>query len=412
MSRVAALIVTCSNFVEPPAALPATAGGRGIVAKPLGIEPRYKMTMQPNRTTALFLALLIGMAAACGDDDADVPAGSTAATGGGPQGGAPPIDELAVSGTVVDFADGAAISSSATISVNGLNPPPTISVTGAEFEISGIAPHSVFQILAGAPPDYRNTYGDAVEVTDADVTGVQARVVSEAFLTQLVTAFGVTPAAGTGIVIGRTVDANGAPQSGVQGSAFQINDTTTPGTPYFLDDAMQPDVMLTATSASGYVVFYDVPPGLASFGAAPGNNITISSANAAVAATAVTLAELSVSSGELMLPTNVSFAMDVVPIFDKRGCTNCHSGNSIGADLGDLALNSGDNKVYKELTEELSPTHMVLRVDLMTPEQSLVLTMPSFENPADRHPNVTFPSASDADYLTLLGWITEGAKEN
>ena len=52
-----------------------------------------------------------------------------------------------------------------------------ISVTGADFEISGIAPHSVFQILAGAPPDYRNTYGDAVTVTDADVSGVQARVV-------------------------------------------------------------------------------------------------------------------------------------------------------------------------------------------------------------------------------------------
>ncbi len=43
---------------------------------------------------------------------------------------------------------------------------------------------------------------------------------------------------------------------------------------------------------------------------------------------------------------------------------------------------------------------------------SKLLTMPSFEQPADRHPNVTFASATDRDYQLILAWIKEGAKDN
>ena len=53
-----------------------------------------------------------------------------------------------------------------------------------------------------------------------------------------------------------------------------------------------------------------------------------------------------------------------------------------------------------------------LRVQVATPEKSLVLTMPSAENPPDSHPNITFTGPEDADYLKLLVWIREGAKNN
>ena len=43
---------------------------------------------------------------------------------------------------------------------------------------------------------------------------------------------------------------------------------------------------------------------------------------------------------------------------------------------------------------------------------SLVLTYPSREDPPDRHPNITFASPSDRDYLKILVWIREGAKNN
>jgi hypothetical protein len=108
-----------------------------------------------------------------------------------------------------------------------------------------------------------------------------------------------------------------------------------------------------------------------------------------------------------MLPSNVSFATQVFPIFAKRGCKACHSGNGPGKDLGGLTLDGSTNLAYRELVEE-DPT----RVRTQMPETSLVLTMPSREDPPDRHPNVTFTSANDPDYLTILVWIREGAKNN
>ena len=51
------------------------------------------------------------------------------------------------------------------------------------------------------------------------------------------------------------------------------------------------------------------------------------------------------TAGASMLPMNVSFAKDVVPIFTNRGCVNCHSGNGPGKDLGGLQLSGGAAKV-------------------------------------------------------------------
>ena len=122
----------------------------------------------------------------------------------------------------------------------------------------------------------------------------------------------------------------------------------------------------------------------------------------------MTLADATVTAGAQVLPTNVSFVGSVFPIFSNRGCVACHSGGGIGKDLGGLHLDGGANLAYRELVEERPNT----RVKLATPEQSLVLTYPSREDPADRHPNITFASATDADYLKILVWIREGARNN
>jgi hypothetical protein len=175
---------------------------------------------------------------------------------------------------------------------------------------------------------------------------------------------------------------------------------------------MSPQIGASETSASGWTVFLGVPDGLTGVTAAEGSGVTFAGPQVAVASGAVSILSFEVLDGEQPLPVNVSFTGDVIPIFAKRGCDNCHSGNSIGADLGDLALNGGDNKVYKELTEEVSPTHGEPRVNLETPEESLVLRLPSLEDPPDAHPTSTFASPTDPDYLTLLGWITEGAAQN
>ena len=69
-------------------------------------------------------------------------------------------------------------------------------------------------------------------------------------------------------------------------------------------------------------------------------------------------------------------------------------------------------KLYKSLTQDLSPNFNITRVNLAMPDKSLVLTMPSYETPPDPHPNVIFTGPADPDYQTILIWIKEGAKNN
>lgn len=362
------------------------------------------------------VALMVSLAACGGDED-----GATNPTGGGGMGGTsgtggagglPDVQDIQVSGTVVDFGTGAPVAGSATLSTVGLTPPPTVSVTGADFTITAVPPHSVFHLLAGAPPEYRSTYSRAVEVTTADVSGVQAQVVSEAWLADAQTAFGVSPAAGTGIVIARAVDQAGAPRAGIPASAFLLNNGAPPAPARFLADDLSAAPAETQTGASGYLVFYDVPAGLVAFAAAMNSGFTIAGAASPAAANTVTLIELTVTDGGPVLPVGVSFSNDVMPIFESRGCVFCHSSNNPGNDLGNLSVNGGANAVHRELTEEVSPTYSKTRVDFDMPEQSLILTMPSVEPVPDAHPNITFASAADPDYLTILAWITEGAMQN
>jgi hypothetical protein len=346
---------------------------------------------------ALCATLLL--AASCGDDGDD----------GGDPGDVP---SYRVSGTVVDFHSGEALTGSATVSTDGLSPPPTISVTGAAFTLDGVPPYSVFHLLTGSPPGYRSTYNVATEVIERDLTGVTAGALSEEYLAGLFAAFEVAPSAGN-ILITRAVDGGGAPVAGVPAGAFEVGGATPVAGPFFLDANLAPDPLADETSASGYAVFFQVPSGLVAVNAAEGSGYTMVMSLSPVAATAATLGVVEVTVGDAPgLPTGVSFAADVVPIFKSRGCEICHSGGGIGRDQGDLTLKGANNLIYRELTEEVSPKHMVLRVNLQSPADSLLLTMPSPASPPNGHPNVTFASPADPDYRIILGWITEGALQN
>jgi hypothetical protein len=317
-----------------------------------------------------------------------------------------------VTGTVIDFETRVAIDGAATVSTAGLTPPPTVQVTGADFAIDGVPPFSVFHLLAGSPPDYRSTYNVGVVVDAADVDALSIVTIREEYLSDLNTAFGVTPTAGTSVILTRAIDMTGAPRAGVPASAFHLNNAPPALGPYFLDADYRPDPNLTETSTSGYAVFYDVSPGLTTVTAADGSGYTMEMAAAPVAATAITLAEVVIQDGAPVRPENVSFSEDVVPIFLARGCRNCHGGGGEGRDLGGLSLQGADNLIYRELTEELSPNYGITRVDVQQPASSLLLTMPSPQDPPDSHPNVTFASAADPDYQTILAWIEEGAQHN
>jgi hypothetical protein len=201
------------------------------------------------------------------------------------------------------------------------------------------------------------------------------------------------------------VDAAGKPRAGVAATNFTIAGASGP---HFLDANLMPAPAATSSSSSGWAVFFEVPVGVATLGQPATATVTLDMAISPLNAGTVTIADAKVTDGTLVLPTNVLFATQIVPIFNLRGCYVCHSGGGIGKDLGGLTLDGSANLIYKELVLERPDT----RVRVAAPETSLVLTMPSRESPPDAHPNVTFTSGLDPDYLKLLVWIREGAKQN
>jgi hypothetical protein len=346
--------------------------------------------------------LALALVAACSGDSPNTTAG-----GGSGDGEVVPLE---LSGQVLDFVSGEPVAGTATVSTDGLSPAPTISVTGSSFTIEGVPPFSTFHLLVGSPPDFRSTYNVVVESADQDIDNLDLFALSEDYIDGLYESFGVTKTDGTSLIVAELIDDLGAPVPGIQGTDIQLADGMAG--PFFLDADRLPDPNLSASSESGIVVVFNVPPGLVHLSAVDNSELTMNMADSPVAARSATLAEIVVSDGEVVIPQNVSFANDVTPIFENRGCVLCHTGSGIGKDLGGLHLNGEPNKMYKELTEEISPNHGTTRVDLVNPENSLLLTMPSREDPPDVHPNATFTSDQDPDYLTLLGWIQQGAPFN
>jgi hypothetical protein len=273
-----------------------------------------------------------------------------------------------------------------------------------------VPPFSTFFLIAGSPPDHVMTYNAPTSVTDANVMAVNAYVVASSYVTKLRSAFSVTATSGTATVFVRAVDANGMPTAGVPGSALLLG-VNAKG-PYFVDSTMQPTANATSTSASGWLVYFDVPVGTLKF--AGGTGYTVQAADTPTAGDAVSLVSATITKGTTMMPppTNVSFQTTVVPIFISRGCYNCHSGNGDGRRLGDLVLDGAPMKIWTALTQTVSPNFGTTRVNLTAPEKSLVLTMPSYETPPDAHPTVVFTSSTDPDYVKILTWIKEGAKFN
>jgi hypothetical protein len=345
----------------------------------------------------LAAALSAAALAACLFDGSDGAGGDE-----GPLGGA-----LDVTGTVVDFRSDAAVSEGLALETSGLAAATTLAIDGAAFKLAGVPERSAFQLLASAT-GYRPTFSSTLVVEEDDLSEVKLQVVPNDFVAALAASFAVTLDPARGILLARTVDAAGAPRANVAAANFQLTSSGGGGiAPKFLTDQMAAAPAALATTASGWVVFFNVAPGVASLSPAVAATLTLDMAVSPINAGAVTLAQILVTDGAPPKLSNVSFAQQVVPIFAARGCVNCHSGGGTGKDLGGLTLTGAASKIYKELVEE-DPT----RVRPGMPEMSLLITMPSREAPADRHPNVTFTSAADLDFQKLYVWIREGAKEN
>jgi len=312
---------------------------------------------------------------------------------------------LTVKGSVLDFETGAAVTGTPMLSTIGLTPEPMIVQSGASFTLSGVPEVSAFQLVAMMPPTYVPTVSPTIIAGKSDVSGARGYLVATNYLTALVNGFGVTTDSTRGVLLLHLLTPDGQPKPNIAGSNLVIAGTSGP---QFLDATMHASTA-TVSSSSAWVVFFNVPAGTVTLGQAANATVTITMDTEPIGAAQVTVAEATVTDGApAPLPTNVSFANDVFPIFTNRGCVGCHSGNGAGRDLGNLTLDGSTNLVYKELTGTEDPARVVLAM----PEKSLVLTMPSAESPPDAHPNVTFRSPTDPDYEKILVWIREGAKDN
>ena len=335
--------------------------------------------------------------------------GGTPSPGGGSGSGGPLGGSNTVSGKVVDFQTGMAIGGQAAVATAGVLPEPTVTVQGSSFNITGIPDNSSFVILASETPSYAPTYSPPIDVASSDLQGQFALTVSQSYLATLASGFGVTPSAGNGILMLQLVDGSGQPKAGIAGSNLVLAGAAGASGPYFLDGSMAPSTTATATSSTGWAVFFQVAPGAITLGQAANATVTLNMPTSPVDAGTVTVVRVTVTDGAPPPPPgNVSFANQVVPIFTKRGCVECHSGGGIGKNLGNLALDGGVNHVYSQLNDPQYP----MRIDRADPPMSKVLTMPSYENPPDAHPTVVFTGPSDPDYVTILTWIQQGAANN
>jgi mono/diheme cytochrome c family protein len=312
---------------------------------------------------------------------------------------------LTVTGGVVDFQTREAVASGVSVTSSGLTTPPVISVQGSMFTLTDVPEHSIFQLLASAS-DYSPTFSEVIEVTDHDIDDVKAPVIKASYIEAIATAFGVTRTAAKGIVIVKIVDRDGKPRAGVAASQLVLAGAAMG--PYFLDAQGNAAVGAQATSMSGYAVWFEVAPGATQAAQAANATVTVDMPASPVAAASVTLATaVVIDCAAPPLPTNVSLATQVLPIFTNRGCLACHGANGPGSDLGGLDLNGGANKVFSELVTERPG----IRINTTTPEASLFLTKPLREEPPN-HPTAIFQNTLDADYLKILVWIKEGAKNN
>src|SRR5262249_50942006 len=157
-------------------------------------------------------------------------------------------------------------------------------------------------------------------VISDDVNGVKAYTVAEDFITTIATGFSVTPSAANGILLLHLLDTSGKPKAGVAGSNLVLSNATGGTGPKVLD-ANRDASNAAASAATGWVVFFEVPPGVVALGQAANATVGLQMASSPVRGGLVTIANVTVTDGAPPPPTtNVSFSQTIFPIFTARGC--------------------------------------------------------------------------------------------
>ena len=236
--------------------------------------------------------------------------------------------------------------------------------------------------------------------------------ISAADLGTLQAAFGVVQNPDCGMVFVTAKNAANQPQANVD--SVELNGFDAQG-PYYLDALGNPDPNATYTSSSGRIVFFNVADqGQASLTeravvpvTALEGTYTGAPAFVNVFRDSVTVTDYAVVEGEQPPPPPpqaiVDFPTEIYPLFTAMACAACHYRGG-QADGSGLYFSDPPETLYAALRANTDV------VNLQDPEASYLLYYPLFADPPNGgHPNASYPTVNDPNYVAIKQWIEGGA---
>jgi hypothetical protein len=373
-----------------------------------------------------FASLGLVLGAGCPGTTVDSGAPDAAGVDDAAPDAAVPDPTVKLSGKTLDYFAPAQAMDNVTVTSDGLDPTVTVtSAVGGAYEVDGLPTGSTFYVSA-VRPLYRPTRSTVTIAADPVMQDIYLMTLADVSRQYATT--GNTLAAGKAFVAAELRRANGTPMIEVPLADITLVDAQGVAVPdvkgpYVFGSLGDVDPALVATAAfngSSRVAFLDVPPGSYTLKVDYTDN---GGGAKSVSSTVVTVADgativLSQPAGgaggggggggdvnDPALITNPTFETDIYPLLQRAsagglGCGNCHTAG------GAAAILPYDGGAAATLTL-IQNTPGVL--DLATPANSLLLTMPLYEPAPANHPNATFIDINDPYYQLFLRWITQGA---
>ena len=316
-----------------------------------------------------------------------------------------------VTGTVIDYSTGQALSGTATITTEGIDPAPTIAIDGAKFTISEVPKNTTFTLVIGNNTEHQTKHTVMVGTANATIDPVH---VPQSYIDDLAGDVAVTPSLNQGIVIVQVVDLQGNPESGVGREQFDILGDLDADDIYFIDSDGTLNDGLDETQDNGKFVLFNVPPG------------SLEIAAVDLAKDKITF-EATVTAGTTVVADLVfepfSFAAHIVPFFSR--CSGCHRERTPERDpAANMSLVGTPSEIHGELMADATEPGERVNTSNGQAATSLLLRKPLSPNedgvPDDGiddgglpHTGGThYSGLNDTMYRTILAWIVDGAPNN
>lgn len=372
------------------------------------------------RSPALLSTILLSAAlgAACVGDPP--PGGGDVDAGADPDAG--PVAGVSVAGRSLDYFTADPLGDAALAS-EGMNPEVSAQSDAAgNFTLEDVPPGSVFYVQASRA-NYRPSRQVEVRVEETPLTGADVHLVSVADSRRQYTTLNLTPTAGRAVLFINLLRNNGLPFDGIPLADITLVDAQNAPVglgPYFFGangDLVSNAAIAVSTIFNGRARagFLDVPPGSYTLkvkytagGGGGGGEPQLRTFEVPVVAVpdGATLSQTGGMDDDMTPPPGQrTFTADVHTRLQRAslgglGCANCHTAAGVASILPFDGTPADVHAAIRARPGVIAPP--------ATAAQSLLLTKPLYEDPPN-HPNATFLTSLDPDYVVILEWISQGA---